>query len=122
MRDNSVSDHRLPPDLVRLETLEIYLAGELRQVRDKIARLRAGVAAQPARAHTSPPGAGTSYVLSFLRVQGRPAADSVHLADCHLASQHTRQLTVEQARRALAVDGVAPCQICRPDAELGILD
>lgn len=109
----------LPPDLPRLQTLEIWLAESLREVRAAIARAEQQQATDASRrALPAPP----PFVLSFLRAGGQPTADSVHLGDCRMASRHTRPLTREQAVQALAGGRVRACEICRPDTELGILD
>ncbi|MFI0827321.1 DUF6233 domain-containing protein [Streptomyces roseolus] len=117
MHDTSHPDHRLPPDLPRLETLETYLSRELAAVRAKIERLRVEASASATRTPREAP----PFVLSMLRAQGRPVPDSIHLPDCGMASKRVHPLTEEQARRAIAVDGIAACAFCRPDAELGIL-
>ncbi|MFC8282949.1 DUF6233 domain-containing protein [Streptomyces cyaneofuscatus] len=54
-----------------------------------------------------------------LTQDGHP--EEVHAPDCTMAGQRQqRTATVDQAREAL-VQGVAACQFCRPDTELGLL-
>ncbi|MFJ6578356.1 DUF6233 domain-containing protein [Streptomyces sp. NPDC091368] len=109
----------LPPDLLRLRTLETYLAMLLGDVRERIAKTeQQEAAAAPVRARLD----GPPYVLSYLRERGQPVVDSVHLGDCRQTSHHTRPLTREQALQALTAGGIRACEICRPDSELGILD
>ncbi|MFG2645897.1 DUF6233 domain-containing protein [Streptomyces sp. NPDC048370] len=60
--------------------------------------------------------------MSYLRVGGRPVANSVHIGDCALAGPQKRPLGQEQAREALTDGGIRACEMCRPDTELGILD
>ncbi|MFD6936249.1 DUF6233 domain-containing protein [Streptomyces goshikiensis] len=61
-------------------------------------------------------------ILSYLRKGGRSAPDAVHVGDCRLAGRHVKAVTEDQARRALAVDGIPACEFCRPDADLGIIE
>ncbi|MFD4314963.1 DUF6233 domain-containing protein [Streptomyces sp. NPDC058548] len=98
--------HRV--QLRHLEQTERWIDAELALLRERAAR--------------RPLPEGPTLVLSYLREGGRAVADSIHLGDCRMAAKHTKPLTEEQARRALAVDGLRACEICRPDAELGILD
>lgn len=51
---------------------------------------------------------------------GRPPL-VVHVGGCRLAGGRRRAIDRDQALRALA-DGIEPCQVCRPDRELGCLD
>lgn len=109
----------LPPDLLRLRTLETYLAMLLGDVRERIAKAeQQQAAAAPVRARLE----GPAYVLSYLRERGQPVVDSVHLGDCRQASHHTRPLTREQALQAITSGGIRACEICRPDSELGVLE
>lgn len=43
----------------------------------------------------------------------------VHVGDCRMA-RRTKPVTPVEARELL-VEGVEPCQFCRPDSELGML-
>lgn len=40
-------------------------------------------------------------------------------SNCRMAGRHTRPMAREQARRAIAEDGMAACPYHRPDTELG---
>ncbi|WP_433406894.1 DUF6233 domain-containing protein [Streptomyces sp. CA-146814] len=62
--------------------------------------------------------AGPQWTIGLTQA-GRP--EEVHAPDCSMAGQRQqRTVSVDQAREAL-VQGVAACQFCRPDTELGIL-
>ncbi|MFJ9824907.1 DUF6233 domain-containing protein [Streptomyces sp. NPDC101160] len=73
---------------------------------------------RPIRARREPP----AWVVSYLRQGGQAVPDSVHRGDCRMTSGHTRPISQDQARRALAEGRIQACQICRADADLGILD
>ncbi|MFH8792222.1 DUF6233 domain-containing protein [Streptomyces sp. NPDC017941] len=45
----------------------------------------------------------------------------VHVGDCPTAGKHTRAVSGDEARRALA-GGVDACPHCRPDTALGVLE
>ncbi|MFE5618303.1 DUF6233 domain-containing protein [Streptomyces sp. NPDC056524] len=109
----------LPPDLPRLRTLEHWLVLSLDRVRRRIAEVETREAAMRS-VRVLPEGPG--WVMSYLRVGGRPVADSVHMGDCALAGPQKRPLSSDDARRALTEGGIRACEICRPDSELGILE
>ncbi|MEU6928930.1 DUF6233 domain-containing protein [Streptomyces sp. NPDC046374] len=94
--------------LRQLEQTERWIGAELSRLREVAAR--------------RPLPDGPGFVLSYLRRGGRSAADAVHVGDCRLAGKHVKTVTEDQARRALAVDGIPACEFCRPDADLGILE
>ncbi|MER5312626.1 DUF6233 domain-containing protein [Streptomyces sp. NPDC002773] len=50
------------------------------------------------------------WVLAHLRERGRPVPAAVHLGDCNLAGRHTRPLTRDEARHALAEGGLPACE------------
>ncbi|MFH8577095.1 DUF6233 domain-containing protein [Streptomyces zaomyceticus] len=105
-----------------LEKLQLLHRVQLRQLEQTERWIGTELARLHERAARRPLPDGPTLVVSYLREGGQPVMDSVHLGDCRMASKHVRPLTDEQARRALAVDGIRACEICRPDAELGILD
>ncbi|MEU7115095.1 DUF6233 domain-containing protein [Streptomyces sp. NPDC046182] len=76
------------------------------------------VAMRPVRVLPEEPG----WVISHLRVGGRPVADKVHIGGCALARPQKRPLGSDDARRALTEGGIRACEVCRPDSDLGILD
>ncbi|MET9438994.1 DUF6233 domain-containing protein [Streptomyces sp. NPDC006551] len=109
----------LPPDLPRLRTLEHWLVLSLDRVRARIAEVETREAAlRPVRVLPEGPG----WVLAYLRVGGRPVADSIHIGDCRMAGKITKPLSRDEARHALTAGGIRACDICRPDSDLGILD
>lgn len=114
-----VSEDVSSPELDKLRFLYRVQVQQLAQterwIDSEIARLREIASRRPLPD-------GPTWVVSFLRKQGQPTADSVHRGDCKMASHHTRPLTREQAVRAIAEGGLRACVICRPDSELGILD
>ncbi|MFD3944982.1 DUF6233 domain-containing protein [Streptomyces sp. NPDC058579] len=106
------------PELAKLQFLHRVQLQDLerteRWIGVELARLRELAARRPL---PEEPG----LVLSYLRKGGHPVPDSVHVGNCRLAAKHVKRLTEEQARRTIAVDGIPACEICRPDADLGIL-
>jgi hypothetical protein len=46
---------------------------------------------------------------------------AVHTGECTMAGKRSKPTDSDTVRRALAA-GVKPCQFCRPDTELGVLD
>ncbi|MFG3043293.1 DUF6233 domain-containing protein [Streptomyces sp. NPDC048330] len=65
---------------------------------------------------------GPGWDLSYLREKGRRVPDSVHIDDCRMAGKNTGPLTRDEARQILSEGSAAPCAICRPDSDLGLLD
>jgi hypothetical protein len=106
----------LPPDLPRLRTLETWLLMTLERVRQQISAAEQVEAMDAARRVPPPPPA---WALEVDRTR-QPAA--VHVGDCTMGGERGRPLTRDAALRAIAVEGVAACPFCRPDAALGVLD
>ncbi|MFE7567955.1 DUF6233 domain-containing protein [Streptomyces sp. NPDC057539] len=46
----------------------------------------------------------------------------VHSGDCWVAEQRSQAITREQAIQALTQHQKQPCDVCRPDTALGVLD
>jgi hypothetical protein len=110
----------LPPDLQRLEAIEVYLMLALDRVRAKKAAVqrREEERLQGERARPPVP----DWLVEFgLNRDAMPVA--VHLGDCHIVKKSTRTKGVDSdtVRRALA-GGVEACIHCRPDVELGFLE
>ena len=108
----------LPPDLLRLRTLETWLALTLDDVRRAIAHAeqreqerQRGIEARPA-----PP----DWLLELGLNRESPPVQ-VHVGGCWNAGKRTRGIGRDEALRALA-DGIKACGACRPDSELGFLD
>ncbi|MFG2641625.1 DUF6233 domain-containing protein [Streptomyces sp. NPDC048370] len=59
--------------------------------------------------------------MSYLRVGGRPIADSSTSATAPSPDPKKAAPRPDQAREALTVGGIRACEVCRPDS-LGILD
>lgn len=107
--------HDLPPDLPRLRTLETWLALSLDRVRQQIAAAEE----RQAEVDRRRPLPEAPAWLVERDLSGRPML--VHAGDCHMAGKHSRPVSEEQARRALA-ERVEACQHCRPETALGMLD
>lgn len=110
-----VSD--LPPDLPRLQTLEVYLRLQLAAVQAAIVRAeqQAAIYRRADLAAVVP-----DWVVGHGIGQGSPPI-AVHIGGCHMAGHRVKTLQRDQAVRALT-DGVEACSHCRPDTELGLLD
>lgn len=106
----------LPPDIPRLRILETWLLVSLERVRQQIAAVEQVEAMESARRAPAPP---PPWSLEVDRAR-QPTA--VHVGDCTMGGERGRPLTRDAALRALAVDQVPPCEFCRPDAALGVLD
>ncbi|QNP67994.1 DUF6233 domain-containing protein [Streptomyces genisteinicus] len=106
----------LPPDLVRLRTLEMWLVLSLDRVRERIAELerrereqRVGEARRPPTpAFTVETGIGADRPPLY-----------VHVGGCHMAGQRVHAVSRGAAAQAVA-DGVEACSHCRADTELGV--
>ncbi|WP_329460871.1 DUF6233 domain-containing protein [Streptomyces sp. NBC_01431] len=112
----------LPPDLPRLRTLETFFALGLDEIRKAIAVKEQQEAAATAR--RAPPPV-PDWIISTGRPPSTPGAAgarTVHVGGCGMAHGTIAALTHAQALRALTVEDVPPCQYCRPDSELGVLD
>ncbi|MFE4873861.1 DUF6233 domain-containing protein [Streptomyces sp. NPDC056682] len=113
-------DH-LPPDLPRLRTLETFFVLGLDEIRKAIAVKEEQEAAMARRAPPPVP----DWIISTARAPsttGATGARTVHVGGCGMAHGTITALTHAQALRALTVEDVPPCQYCRPDSELGVLD
>ncbi|MEV8457703.1 DUF6233 domain-containing protein [Streptomyces sp. NPDC052095] len=120
--------------LDKLKTLEKWLDWQLRQTRSRIRELEAqerkgrreqapgnveGQRKQAPRAEEQQglpprPQASAWAVTDGART---PQAE-VHRGDCWAMGKQLRPVSREEAMAALA-DGVAPCDVCRPDRVLG---
>ncbi|WP_351234207.1 DUF6233 domain-containing protein [Streptomyces sp. NPDC002133] len=107
----------LPPDLPRLHVLETFLVLTLARVRERITHLEQQEAIRSRAERQQPPPEWTLEIS----INGQSPI-GVHAGDCRMGGSQvrTRQITREQAARALA-EGVEACRFCRPDSELGIL-
>ncbi|MFJ7069702.1 DUF6233 domain-containing protein [Streptomyces sp. NPDC101115] len=108
----------LPDDLGQLRILERLALIILRDIRIKIDAVEKREAAmRPVRA--LPDDAG--WVVSYLRERGRRVPAAVHVGDCAMAGKNVDRVSQDEARHMLADGSIRGCDICRPDAELGIL-
>ncbi|MFE4535658.1 DUF6233 domain-containing protein [Streptomyces scopuliridis] len=55
-------------------------------------------------------------------ISARREPIAIHAGTCSMARGKLQALTREQAVEALTVHGIRPCQLCRPDTDLGVLD
>ncbi|MET9393438.1 DUF6233 domain-containing protein [Streptomyces sp. NPDC006624] len=108
----------LPPDLLRLRTLETYLALLLAEVRQAIARAERRQAEEQRGAERRPPA--PDWLLEQGLNRDVPPVQ-VHVGDCWNRGKRSRGVTRDEALRALA-DGVKACGACRPDSALGYLE
>jgi hypothetical protein len=105
-----------PPDDERLDVIEAYLTVQLMHVRaEKAARARR----RALQARTAPPPPPPYRIQRGL--DGSRAPVAVHLGNCALAGNSAIPASEDAARRALA-EQIQPCDVCRPDTELGLLD
>ncbi|MGW3585697.1 DUF6233 domain-containing protein [Streptomyces rubiginosohelvolus] len=93
----------LPPDQVRLRTLETWAAHYLTRIRARIA----AVERQQSQQQPLGPGGG--------RYRGPHHGD--HLGDCWARGNTLVAVSAERARAELA-GGAQPCAVCRPDRVL----
>lgn len=108
----------LPPDLLRLRTLETWLALALDEVRRAIAAAEQRERERQHGLEHRPPPPDWRLELGLNR-DGQPVY--VHAGDCWNAGKRSKGISRDEALRALA-DGVKACGACRPDSELGFLD
>ncbi|MFF5894119.1 DUF6233 domain-containing protein [Streptomyces globisporus] len=119
-------DNDLPPDLVRLRTLETWAANYLTRIRARIAAVErqqaqqqttpALSAAPPARPAAGPGRARTpDWGLAEAGI-GVPTTE-IHRGDCWARGRSLVAVSAERARAELA-DGAQPCAVCRPDRVL----
>lgn len=108
----------LPPDLLRLRTLETWLALALDDVRRAIAHAERREQERQRGIEARPPA--PDWLLEFGLNRDAPPV-YVHTGECHMAGKRSKPATRNTAMRALT-DGVDACPHCRPDTALGILD
>ncbi|MFI9311623.1 DUF6233 domain-containing protein [Streptomyces triculaminicus] len=100
----------LPPDLARLQTLELYLDLQLKAVRERITALAPATLAPPV----------TNWRLQSIR--SAPGALAVlHTEHCHViawAQPSLPRLNDNEARLALDETGVESCGGCAPERAL----
>ncbi|GAA0454415.1 DUF6233 domain-containing protein [Streptomyces stramineus] len=95
-------DADLPLDLPRLRTLEAYLNGQLKTIREAIARLET---------QEAPADAEESWALQRMRSARDRPLYWLHRSTCHLAKG--QRLTRAEAQAALHRPGVRTCDACR---------
>ncbi|MFD8660245.1 DUF6233 domain-containing protein [Streptomyces globisporus] len=119
-------DDDLPPDLVRLRTLETWAAHYLTRIRERIAAVERQQQAQPRQpplptAEPASPAAGPGcartpdWGLAEAGI-GVPTTE-IHRGDCWARGRSLVPVSAERARAELA-DGAQPCVVCRPDRVL----
>ncbi len=108
------------PRLERLRSVRQWLAWQLRRTDESIAELERQEAAAARAARILPPRE-PAWKLSMLRPGGKPSPDAVHTSDCRMVGNSPKQLTREQALRAITEEGITACPYCRPDTDLGVL-
>lgn len=106
----------LPPDLLRLRTLETWYATVLHHVREAITVAEAREREQARRQERRPPA--PEWLLTRSIDTARTPTE-VHTGDCRMAGKHTRAISRAQAVDALT-QGLRACVHCRPDTVLGI--
>lgn len=108
----------LPPDLSRLRTLRTWHEQCLREITAAITAAEQQEREYEQQEQRRAAVAEPPWLIG-LGPGGIP--EEVHAPGCTMAGQRqTRSISTEEARRALT-EGVAACQFCRPDSELGIL-
>ncbi|MEU6231359.1 DUF6233 domain-containing protein [Streptomyces sp. NPDC047042] len=128
--------NELPPDPRRLRAILSHLdhqlaanetiATYLRLQRDAVHR--ALTAAEPAptpqQRPQPPPRPKSAYISEQATHQGHPLGCTIHVGGCVMATRPVTGLTAEEARGALSKDArfFHPCEFCRPDTALGILE
>ncbi|AWT42536.1 hypothetical protein HXP45_01365 [Streptomyces actuosus] len=108
----------LPPDLLRLRTLETWLTLVLDDVRRAIAAAEQREAERQRGIEARPPA--PDWLLEVGLNRDSPPVQ-LHVGGCWNSGKRHRGVSREDALRALA-DGVRACSACRPDTELGVLD
>jgi hypothetical protein len=108
----------LPPDLLRLRTLETWLQLALDEVRRAIAAAETREQERQRGIETRPPAPDWLIELGLNR-DAPPV--QLHMGDCWNAGKRHKGISRDEALRALT-DGVKACGACRPDSELGFLD
>ncbi|MFI9819934.1 DUF6233 domain-containing protein [Streptomyces sp. NPDC052013] len=107
----------LPPDLLRLRTLETFLQLLLGEVRRAIAYAEQREAERQRSIEARPPTPDWLLELGL----NRASPVQVHVGGCWNAGKRSKGIGREDALRALA-DGIKACGACRPDNELGYLE
>ncbi|MGY1502922.1 DUF6233 domain-containing protein [Streptomyces sp. QTS52] len=126
----------LPPDPPRLLAILAHLdqqlaqsetiATYLRLQRDAVHR--ALTAAEPAptpqQRPQSPPRPKSAYISEQEIDKGHPLGCTIHVGGCAMVTRPVTGLSAGEARRALTKDVqfFHPCEFCRPDTALGILE
>ena len=105
----------LPPDLLRLRTLETWLQLNLDRVRQQIAEAERREREYGERHRPAPP----DWLLEL--GLNRDHAVYVHAGGCWNAGKRSKGVDRSTALRAFT-EGIVACPHCRPDTELGILD
>lgn len=108
----------LPPDLLRLRTLETWLTLALDDVRRAIAAAEQREAERQRGIEARPPA--PDWLLEVGLNRDSPPVQ-VHVGGCWNSGKRSRGVSRDDALRALA-DGVRACSACRPDTELGYLE
>ena len=108
----------LPPDLLRLRTLETWLSLNLTQVRQAIAAAEQREAERQHGIEARPPT--PDWLIEQGLNRNNPPLH-VHAGGCWNAGKRSRAVNRDQALQALA-DGIPACTHCRPDSALGFLD
>jgi hypothetical protein len=103
--------------LAQLHFLRRYLLQELARVDGWIAAEEEQATAAARRTPPPPP----DWVISTMSSGRGPLPQGIHTGTCHMAPGHRRPITREQALTALT-NGIAACEFCRPDTELGWLE
>ncbi|MGW6650595.1 hypothetical protein AMK23_34185 [Streptomyces sp. CB02130] len=117
----------LPPDLVRLRTLETWAAHYLTRIRARIAAVERQQSQQQTPAPTAAPS-GPAVGPSRARTPDWGLAEAgigvptteIHRGDCWARGRSLVAVSAERARAELA-DGAQPCGVCRPDTVLNRL-
>ncbi|MER6561016.1 DUF6233 domain-containing protein [Streptomyces sp. NPDC001027] len=108
----------LPPDLLRLRTLETWLILTLDRVQRQIADAERQEQERQRAAAARPPA--PAWLLELGLNRDAPPV-YIHEGHCHMAGKRSHGITRVEALRWLA-SGVAACSHCRADTELGFLD
>ncbi|MFE3139714.1 DUF6233 domain-containing protein [Streptomyces scopuliridis] len=107
-------------------SLRLYALRALERVQlHDLERTRRWIAAEEGRAAEvaarRPPKPPPQWVAER-GISARREPIAVHAGTCSMARGKLQPLTREQAVEALTVHGIRPCQLCRPDTDLGVLD
>ncbi|KIF67606.1 hypothetical protein HY68_01510 [Streptomyces sp. AcH 505] len=106
------------PRLEYLQFLRRYLVRELARVDGWIAVEQRRTAEEAAR---RPPPEPPEWVIERGVSQHRTPL-ALHRGGCPMAQGMLRPVSETQARRALVDQGLRPCDVCRPDTALGVLE